>query len=99
MAYAVRLSPLAVRNLVEIYKVTEAETSRPAAEWYLGLREAVLSLEDLPLRGRIAPDKPALRQILYGNKPHLYRVLYTINEAARVVNVAQIRHGARELIR
>jgi plasmid stabilization system protein ParE len=96
MAYEVRLSPLAVRNLVQIYRAIEAGTSHPAAEWYLGLRDAVCSLEDLPLRGRIAPDKPAFHQILYGNKPHFYRILYTIDEAAKVVNIAQIRHGARK---
>jgi toxin ParE1/3/4 len=99
MAYEVRLSPLAIRNLVQIYKAIEADTSGPAAEWYLGLREAVFSLETLPMRGTVATDKPIFRQLLYGNKPHFYRILYTIDEAAKVVNLAQIRHGARKPLR
>jgi toxin ParE1/3/4 len=85
-----------VKDLIKIYEAKEAATSRPAADWYLGLRDAVFALEHIPTRGTIAPDKPTLLQVLYGNRPHLYRILYKIDEANKVVNVAQIRHGARK---
>jgi hypothetical protein len=45
----------------------------------------------------VAPENreaPAeVRQLLYGRRPHVYRVLFTIND--RVVYVLHIRHGRR----
>ncbi len=40
--------------------------------------------------------KRPLRNLLYGNKPHIYRAVYEIDEKARVVRIITIRHGARE---
>jgi mRNA-degrading endonuclease RelE of RelBE toxin-antitoxin system len=31
----------------------------------------------------------------YGNKPHVYRVIYRVLEREKRVNVLHIRHGAR----
>ena len=59
MAYEVSLSRRATKDLLRIYADTHAATDRPAAEWYLGLRDTIFSLEDLPTRGTIAPDKVA----------------------------------------
>lgn len=30
--------------------------------------------------------------LLYGNKPHIYQILYRINEASKTVSVSHIRH-------
>ncbi|HEX9202188.1 MAG TPA: hypothetical protein VF865_21700, partial [Acidobacteriaceae bacterium] len=48
-----------------------------------------------PARSPVTPERAHLRHLLYGNKPHTYRILYSIDEEERIVNVAQIRHGAR----
>lgn len=40
--------------------------------------------------------KRPLRHLLYGKKPHVYRVLYEIDEPQRTVWVLTIRHGARK---
>jgi plasmid stabilization system protein ParE len=40
-------------------------------------------------RGRV------IRQLLYGRKPHIYRVLFRVIAKDRVVTVIHIRHGAR----
>jgi mRNA-degrading endonuclease RelE of RelBE toxin-antitoxin system len=37
-----------------------------------------------------------LRNLLYGAKPHVYRVIYEIDEPRRVVRVLTIRHGAMD---
>jgi plasmid stabilization system protein ParE len=33
--------------------------------------------------------------LLYGNKPHTYRVIYRVLEMQKRVEVLHIRHGAR----
>ncbi len=96
MTYEVRLAPQALRDLRSIYRFVEADTSRAAKEWFRGLESAIFSLEQIPSRCPPAPERPNLRHLLYGNKPHIYRILFTIDEASATVNVAQIRHGARK---
>ena len=39
-----------------------------------------------------------LRHLLYGKKPHVYRVLYEVEEQKQTVWVLTIRHGARQKI-
>jgi plasmid stabilization system protein ParE len=95
MAFEVRLAKRALRDLRHIYATINAETSLPAEIWFRGLEAAIYSLEMYPKRCAMTPERPNLRHLLYGNKPHIYRVLFTINESAQIVSVAQIRHGAR----
>ena len=95
MAFEVRLATRAINDLRHIYKTIEAETSLAAEAWFRGLESLIFSLETLPARGPIIQKRTHLRHLLYGNKPHIYRILYTIDERANIVNIAQIRHGAR----
>jgi toxin ParE1/3/4 len=96
LAYTVSLADQAIRDLRSLYLEKQAETSHHAATWFLGLRVAIYSLENLPHRGAHTPEDRSLRHLLYGKKPHIYRIIYSIDEAARTVNIAQIRHGAQE---
>jgi mRNA-degrading endonuclease RelE of RelBE toxin-antitoxin system len=96
MTYEVRLSPQAVSDLRHLYEEKQVETSHHAAVWFIGLETAVFSLESMPRRGVAAPEDQSLHHLLYGKKPHVYRIIYSIDEPLRRVNVAQIRHGARE---
>ena len=98
MTYEVRLSSQAVRDLRSLYKEKQAETSQHAATWFRGLEEAIFSLEKSPHRGVLTPEDKSLRHLLYGNRPHIYRVIYSIDESSQRVNIAQIRHGARQPI-
>jgi toxin ParE1/3/4 len=43
-----------------------------------------------------AKSRRPLRHLLYGKKPHVYRVIYDIDEQRQLVTVLTIRHGARE---
>lgn len=95
MAYEVRLARRAIRDLDSIYKFIRAETSVRANDWFRGLEAEILSIETLPARGAITRERPKLRHLLYGTKPDIYRVLYAIDQRLLVVNVLQIRHGAR----
>jgi mRNA-degrading endonuclease RelE of RelBE toxin-antitoxin system len=49
-----------------------------------------------PLPRRV---KRKLRNLLYGNKPHVYRVIYEIDEARQAVLVLTIRHSARRKVK
>lgn len=96
MEYRVRLAERAVSDLAAIYREKNAEISPPAARWFLGMRDAVLSLKTSPLRGALTSESSSLRHLLYGKKPHVYRIIYSVDDDAGMVNVAQIRHGARQ---
>jgi plasmid stabilization system protein ParE len=66
--------------------------------WFQGLREAVASLAHSPQRCAVAAENAVfpfeVRHLLYGRKPHVYRVLFTIE--GDTVTVMHIRHGRRQ---
>ena len=49
-----------------------------------------------PTAARVTPEDRDLRHLLYGNKPHIYRVIYRVLEKQKQVDVLHIRHGARQ---
>jgi plasmid stabilization system protein ParE len=86
--------------LANLYDEKHAATSESAATWFNGLEDAILSLGQHPRRCPIAPEGKKvghpLRHLLFGNKPHIYGVIYEINEIQKLVRVLTIRHGAME---
>jgi toxin ParE1/3/4 len=103
MTYLVEFAAHAVRDLEILYLEKNAAESRAAARWYNGLEEAVYALALHPHRCPIAPEarraKRKLRHLLYGKKPHVYRVLYEVDEERQAVWVFTIRHGARRKLK
>jgi len=100
MAYRVELAKNAEAELEELYLWVVERAPSQGAAWFNGLERAILSLEQLPKRCRIAPesfdpDQP-VRVFNYGRSPHVYRVFFTIDETAKVVRVVHIRRGARQ---
>jgi toxin ParE1/3/4 len=100
MPYLVELTDRAASDLVVLCVEKNAAESEAAARWFNGLERAVYTLETYPLRCPLAPEtKKAgrpLRHLLYGKKPHVYRVIYEIDERKKLVRVLTIRHGAME---
>jgi toxin ParE1/3/4 len=94
VAYEVSITARAERDFASLYAEIDAGNSKAAQEWYRGLRKAVLSLEKLPNRCPVTPENRQLRHLLYGRKPHVYRVIYRVLERARRVEILHIRHGA-----
>lgn len=94
MAYPVRISNRALRDLEQIYESIQVDSSDHAFAWFNELSDAIYSLETHPKRGTVTPESKAHRQILHGKKPHLYRVIYVIEKDA--VHLVHIRHGARD---
>jgi plasmid stabilization system protein ParE len=68
--------------------------------WFVALEEALASLATFPERCALAPETLPfpfeVRQLLYGHKPHVYRILFSIE--GQTVNVLHIRHGRREAV-
>jgi hypothetical protein len=56
--------------------------------WFAALQDAIASLAELPSRCPLAPENAAfpfeVRHLLYGRKPHVYRILFTIEKPDRV---------------
>jgi toxin ParE1/3/4 len=98
MTYRVELTDRAFRDLAILYEQKHVAESKAAARWFNGLEKAVDTLENLPRRCTSAPESKKsgrpLRQLLYGKRPHVYRVIFEIDEPHKVVNVLTIRHGA-----
>jgi len=94
-AYLVEITANAVADLESVYGSIDAENSQAATRWFNRLEEVIFSLDRLPSRGVRTPEDPNLRQLLYGNKPHVYRIIYEIDGAGHRVLILHIRHGAR----
>jgi plasmid stabilization system protein ParE len=96
MVYRVKIMPRAQRDLGQIYKKIEAATSGAAAAWYWDLKHSIARLKTHPLRCPITPESKEFRHLLYGQKPHVYRVIYRVLERQRLVEILHIRHGAMD---
>jgi plasmid stabilization system protein ParE len=96
MTYRVELTNRAGRDLRQIYQYIHAEDSEQAIAWFNGLESVVYGLAERPNRCPVTPENKKLRHLLYGNKPHIYRILFQVNERLQIVKVIHIRHGARD---
>lgn len=98
MAFRVELSDQAQADIAAIYDWLLSQQAGDAGErWFVALREAIASLSTMPTRCPVSAERRDLpfevRQLLYGRRPHVYRVLFTID--SDVVQVLHIRHGRR----
>ncbi len=96
MAYRVEITDRALRDLAGIYKRIEAEIRARAARWFDGMEKAINGLEEHPNRAPVTPENRALRHLLYGKKPNVYRIIYAIEEDTSTVYVLHIRPAGRD---
>lgn len=90
--------PRAQRDLAGIFDYIGAHSGDAAHTWYLGLKNEIRSLSQTPLRCPKAPENADLRHLLYGAKPHVYRVIFRVVEKRKEVEILHIRHGARQQV-
>ena len=87
MAYLVRITSRAVFDLADLFDQIHADTSIPAFRWLDELEKAAGTLETIPRRCPNAPESESrgrrLRQLLYGEKPHVYRIIFEIDESEK----------------
>jgi len=96
MAYLVNVAARAGRDLVLIFDAINAEHSGAALKWYRGLKEVILSLKDQPNRCPETPENARLRHLLFGRRPHIYRVICRVTEKSKQMDVLHIQHSARQ---
>ena len=95
MAYLVKIASRAERDLASLYIEINAEESDRARQWYFKLKAAILGLGEMPNRHPITRESKRLRHLLFGHKPHVYRVIFRIRKGLRQVEVLHVRHGRR----
>jgi len=99
MAYLVSITSRAERDLAALYGQIHAADSKRARQWYFDLEEAILGLREMPNRNPVTPENKRLRHLLYGRKPHVYRVIFRVKSNGRQVEILHVRHGARQRFR
>jgi toxin ParE1/3/4 len=97
MAYLVSMALRAQRDLISLYEDINAKESAAALRWYQSLKLAILGLEENPNRCPITPESKQIRHLLYGHKPHVYRVISRVLERKKRVDILHIhiRYGAQ----
>jgi plasmid stabilization system protein ParE len=100
MNYRIVIRPLARAEMEEAYEWVRQYSPARAARWYNGLDEAIHSLQAHPERCGLAPEAEAfaeeIRQLLYGKRRGVYRILFTIQ--GNTVSILSVRHGARPFL-
>lgn len=99
MVYVVNVTSRAQRDLASLFEEINADESKAALMWCIGLRTAIPSLEEQPNRCPATPENHKLRHLLYGSRPHLYRVIHRVLAKQKQVQVLHTRHGARKRFR
>jgi len=97
MKYKVIVTESAARELDEAYDWLAARTTEHAPAWYNGLLDAILSLQDMPGRCPLCPNREETdrktRQLIYGDKRDAYLILFEIR--SEEVFIWHVRHAAR----
>jgi plasmid stabilization system protein ParE len=98
MAFEVRTTPEAEQDAAAILGwLLEQHAGETGLRWFMRMDEAIASLAEMPQRCKLAPENKSfpfeVRELLYAQKPHVYRILFTIEGA--VVFILHIRHGRR----
>lgn len=96
--YQVEISSRALADIEQAFLFIRKEAPTRADAWLEGMIAAIYSLEEMPNRCAKAPESHELgveiRQLLYGKRPGVYRVLFML--AGDVARVLHVRHGARK---
>ena len=93
MDYKVVLAPRAVEDLRDIVLYVAPDRPEAAKRLGLALIEKTKVLGSFPFSGRMVPefDDRLIRELVL--KP--YRIVYRVDEGAKIIGVARYWHGAR----
>ena len=97
MSHEVVLTDQAESDLRSAYAWYRAASVAAANQWYARILDALASLERNPERCPLARENRKvdieLHEYLYGKKPHVFRVIYTID--TDTVRILRIRRAQR----
>ena len=100
MDFLVETTPQAERDIFDILNwLISEQAGATGLHWFEGLEQQILSLAEMPYRCPVIPEQDLfsfeVRHLLYGRKPHIYRVVFTVEE--QTVFILHVWHGARNL--
>lgn len=98
MAFQVIFRPRAEADIAAAVTWMARNSPRNAARWRSGLFRIVEKLESDPNLYPAAEESLdlglELRELLYGRRRSVYRILFTIDE--QTVNILRVRHAAQD---
>ena len=84
MQYQVIITPSAKADVFETNTWLLENYPNIAEKWLWETSQKITSLAKLPERCSVSPESKAfdvvVRQLIYGKKPHTYRILFSIQE-------------------
>lgn len=100
--YKVVFTDDALDDLRETVRWISRNSRRNAQQWRQRVRAKAGTLNHNPQRCAIAPDNDAfrvtVRQLLYGRRPNVFRILYHIQERTQTVRIVRVMHAARRYL-
>ena len=93
MKFTITISPQALEEIEKAYQWLLERTPQHAPSWHNGLLDTICSLEENPYRCPVVVATEESRQLLYGNKRHAYRILFSIR--GQHVWISHVQHAAR----
>ena len=99
MSFQVVLARRAAREIEEQYNWLAERSEAAANRWRDALLAAIDTLADHPQRCPEAPEAEwheGLRQLLYGKRRQVHRILFEIR--GQTVVVLRVRHGAQDFL-
>jgi toxin ParE1/3/4 len=98
MTYRIVVTARARADAIEAFRWIAERSPDAAARWYAGVQKALAKLSKLPELNPVAEEESeqvgiTLRQMLYGRRPNVYRILYSVE--GDTVNLHYVRHSAQ----
>lgn len=95
MKYAVSSTHEADANIEEAFRYIYERSPLSATRWLRGIYQAIDTLEILPRRCAVAPESEILGEELRHYIYKLHRIIFRIEEKAKIVRIVHVRHSAR----
>jgi len=97
VTYRVVFTARARADVIKQFHYLVDRSPAAAARWYTGIEKAIAKLGTQPERHPIADETDqlgiTLRQMLYGRRPGVFRILFSIE--GDTVTMHYVRHSAR----
>lgn len=100
MKYRVVTQRLALEDLDDAYQWAAKNAPETAARWLRRFQDALQTLDQNPLRCPLAREDSKteieLREFLFGKKPYVFRVIFTID--GETVRILRVRRAQRQFL-
>jgi len=98
VSYRIVVTLTARTDAVEAFRWIADQSPDAAARWYAGFQKAIAKLSKNPERHPVAEEESelagiTLRQMLYGRRRGIYRILFSQGETLTVHSVRQSARG------